>query len=76
MTKVSYEAVIQGCRKYKQLYKFVTCRKDARITISTLQIEVLGSKGFRGPKPLVSEADWMPGTARAPVSLSYYNCED
>ena len=30
---------------------------------------------IRGPGYLVSGADWMPGTARAPVSLSLYNYE-
>ena len=28
------------------------------------------------PSHLVSEADWMPGTAGAPVSLSHYSYED
>ena len=28
-------------------------------------------KGFRGPGLIVSEADLLPGTARAPVSLSH-----
>jgi len=32
-------------------------------------------KGFRGLGLPVIGADWMPGAARAPVSLSYYNDE-
>ena len=32
-------------------------------------------KGFRGPGHLVSSADWMPGTARTPVSLSLHSYE-
>ena len=31
-------------------------------------------KGFKGPGHLVSRADWIPGTARAPVNLSH--CDD
>jgi len=34
---------------------------------------VVRKKGFRGPGHLVSGVDWMPGTARAPVSLSHYS---
>ena len=32
-------------------------------------------KGVQGPWHLVSGADWMPGTARAQVSLSHYSDE-
>ena len=38
--------------------------------------DMLERKGFRGPGHLVSFADWMPGTARAPVSLSHHSYED
>jgi hypothetical protein len=32
-------------------------------------------KGFRGPRDLVSGADWLPGTARTLVSLSHHSDE-
>jgi len=32
-------------------------------------------RGFKGPGHLVSGADWMPGTARTPVSLSHWSDE-
>ena len=32
-------------------------------------------KGFCDPSHLVSSADWIPGTATAPVSVSHHNDE-
>ena len=32
-------------------------------------------RGFRGPRYLVSGADWIPGTASTPVSLSHQSDE-
>jgi len=38
-------------------------------------LQLSEGRGSRGPGHLVSSADWMPGTARAPVSLSHHNDE-
>jgi len=32
-------------------------------------------RGFMGPGHLVSGADWMPGTARAPMGFNHYSDE-
>jgi len=36
---------------------------------------MLERRGFRGPGHLVSGADWIPGTASTPVSLSHRSDE-
>jgi len=35
-------------------------------------VGLVRNKGVRGPGHLFSEADWMPGTASAPVSLGHH----
>jgi len=53
-------------------------RKDPATQGAVLRFtgpEVSDIKRFRGPGHLVSFADWMPGTARALVSLSHHSNE-
>jgi len=40
-----------------------------------LLVFVSERRGFRGPGHLVSGADWIPGTASTPVSLSHQSDE-
>ena len=47
-----------------------------RVELTDFEIDVSERRRFRGPRHLVSGADWMPGTARAPVSLSHHNYEN
>jgi len=42
---------------------------------TTKHRELSERRGFRGPGHLVSGADWIPGTASTPVSLSHQSDE-
>jgi len=50
-------------------------RSVLKMILSLSKGELSERRGFRGPGHLVSGADWIPGTASTPVSLSHQSDE-